>query len=54
MPRTSNLETLNRPLSLLRESHGSRSLDGPALNRIDLLLAEIEQAYRDSPKDPSK
>lgn len=53
MLRTS-LETLNRLLALLSESHGPRSLDGPALNRIDLLLAEIERTYSQSPKEPPK
>lgn len=54
MPRTSDLDLLNRLIALLSERHGSRLLDGPALNRIDRLLAEIERTHRESPKEPPK
>lgn len=54
MPRTSDLDLLNRLIALLSERNESRLLDGPALNRIELLLAEIERTYRQSPKEPPK
>lgn len=53
MPKTgSDLEVFNRLLQVLAETHGERAVNGPSLNKINRLLAEIETVYCDLPELP--